>query len=120
MKILVNIFALIGALFVVLFLVGSFSNSESSGSHQALDKNNYDGTYNVNYGNSTCGNLGYIFKKQYHRNFDTLENPGSIRKSNCKSINGKYQGYIYPANKPYLRIYWTETKSGGVVLLKEK
>lgn len=115
MKVLVNIFALVGVLFVLLNVIGVFS--ESSSPHKSFNKNNYDGTYNVDYGNSTCGNLGYRFKKSYHRNFDELENPGSIRKSNCKSINGKYQGYIYPANKPNIRIHWQETNSGGVALL---
>lgn len=118
MKIVINTFAVIGSLFLLLFLGGLLSKSQHSNAQNAFDKNNFDGTYNVDYGNSTCGNLGYIFKKRYHRNFDEIENPGSIRKSNCKSINGKYQGYIYPSNKPYIRIFWEETKRGDVVLLK--
>lgn len=117
MKVLVNIFAVVGILFVLLVVADVLLTSESFSSSKSFNKNNYDGTYNVDYGNSVCGNLGYKFKKLYHRNFDTLENPGSIRKSNCKLIDGKYQGYIYPANKPNIRIHWQETNSGGVALL---
>ncbi|MBA6252865.1 hypothetical protein [Colwellia sp. MB3u-55] len=77
-------------------------------------KNNYDGTYNIDYGNIKCGRLGYQFKKKYEYAFDDMQDAGPIRKSNCKNVDGFYQGYIYPSNHVWNLIPWQELKGGKV------
>ena len=120
MKIILNILSIIGALVVVVFLIGAFSTGTTTQSKYEKIKinENFDGSYNIDFGNSKCGNLGYQFKNNYETVFDETENPGRISKSNCKSINGMYQGYIFPSNKPNIRIYWQELTDGTVDLKK--
>ena len=119
LKVVINFFALIGGSFVVLILIGLFSKTQSSNAQQKVDKSNYDGTYNIDYGNSKCGNYGYTFKTRYEGNFDNIQNGGKIHKSNCKAVNGKYLGYIYLSKKPHVRIFWEEIKGRKIVLLKK-
>jgi len=120
MKIILNILALIGAGIVIIFLVGVFSKGSSSQSqYDQINKNeNFDGSYNIHFGNTKCGSLGYEFKSNYETVFDETENPGRISKSNCKSLNGMYQGYIFPSHQPNIRIYWQELANGTVDLKK--
>ena len=114
MKVVIYIFAIIGVLLVGLFILGSSSSHSIQNSQTTIVKGNFDGTYNIDYGNSKCGNLGYKFKALYERVFDSTENPGRINKSNCKLVGGRYEGYIYPVNKPEFRVHWKELATGQV------
>ncbi len=115
MKIVVYIFAFIGLVLISLLIIGSNANLESSNQSSSINSANFNGTYNIDYGNSKCGNLGYKFKVQYEKVFDKTKNAGRINKSNCKLTNNRYEGYIYPSNKPSFRVYWEELNNGKVV-----
>ena len=118
MKVIINFFAVVGVVVIMLFFISFLPVSQNSNIEQIMKKNNYDGSYNIDYGNSRCGNFGYRFKNNYERYFDETKDAGSIRKSNCKSVNGLYHGYIYPAKKPHLRLHWQELENGNIVLIK--
>lgn len=73
----------------------------------AQGKNNFDGSYTIDYGETKCGNLGYAFKLLHQR--DGYSSVSAMYKSNCKiNPQGKYEGYIYPKKMPNLRIFWVQ------------
>jgi hypothetical protein len=77
----------------------------------ASGNNNFDGSYTIDYGNMTCGNLGYAFKLLHER--DGYSSTSAMRKSNCKiKSNGNYEGYIYPKKRPNMRIFWVQKAQG--------
>ncbi len=77
----------------------------------ASGKNNFNGSYTIDYGESRCGNLGYAFKLVHQR--DGYSSTSAMRKSNCKlNANGNYEGYIYPKKRPNMRIFWIQTAQG--------
>jgi hypothetical protein len=88
---------------VGLYMLGSENSSKPE---YTINKNNFDGSYNVSYSNSACGELGYQFKLIHEK--DGYSSNSKMRKSNCKtSASGVVEGYIYPDANPNLRVFWT-------------
>jgi hypothetical protein len=98
--------------YVGVLAVSKGGNVKSSVSPAELfDKNNFDGSYGINYGQQKCGDLGYAFKLLHEQ--DGLSSVSAMNKSNCKVNNsGRYEGYIYAKKQPSVRVFWVETEYG--------
>ena len=106
MKIFGILLTCIFALLVYFYILGGEPSIKANALKNTND-NNYNGQYNVSYlsSSSLCGELGYQFKMKHQR--DGYSESSMMRKSNCRNLgDGTLIGYIYPANKPSLRVFW--------------
>jgi len=102
--------SIIGLASAIALVSGCNQSSQASTSKKP---SNFDGSYTIDYGQATCGNLGHQFKLKHEK--DGYSSSSKMHKSNCRvASNGLFEGYIYPKTHPHMRIHWLQTKNGIV------